>query len=465
MLRSSLTTAGILLASASAFAQTQVSQHAVQVYNGPIRDAGIYHAATGTWTRHANQANLGADVIYNNSAPSAPTAGQYYIDLALAADIQTDEGQVPSPTHPTNLMNRPGCATSYVVDGYQVGWCTDQAVGATGDLRISFYENYTPCTSVLSLTPVNSVQIRGVAGGLPGNFPGAAGAVACWFVVVDPANAPVTTAPVTTFTLQGDADGSYDGTNDYFGVSFASTLPAGTPRAGVIIAGNTNTATGYQGTRWDTVINYNLIGTGMGTQNFFYSDGATPNCYYYGTAVNMASYYVRLFSNACGPTDPGTSFCFGDGSGTACSCAGGTPNPSAVGDNVGCLNSLGTGGKLRAAGVASIGADTVVLNGSQMPNSSCLYFQGTVQQNGGLGSAFGDGLRCAGGTVIRLGTKANVAGASAYPVAGDPTISVRGLITTPGTRTYQAWYRNSAVFCVASATFNLSNGHQIVWAP
>jgi hypothetical protein len=43
-------------------------------------------------------------------------------------------------------------------------------------------------------------------------------------------------------------------------------------------------------------------------------------------------------------------------------------------------------------------------------------------------------------------------------------VSVRGLITTPGTRTYQVWYRNSAAFCTAS-TFNLTNGVEITWNP
>ncbi|MCY2959053.1 MAG: hypothetical protein NTY35_02720 [Planctomycetota bacterium] len=154
----------------------------------------------------------------------------------------------------------------------------------------------------------------------------------------------------------------------------------------------------------------------------------------------------------------GTGFCFGDGSGTACPCA----NSSPTGTGVGCLNSLGTGGKLRVYGLASLAGDTLQLAGSQMPISSALYFQGTTQQSGGLGVAFGDGLRCASGTIIRLGTKSNVSGASQYPAAGDPSVSVRGLVTSPGTREYQCWYRNAAAFCTAS-TFNLTNGVSISW--
>jgi len=150
------------------------------------------------------------------------------------------------------------------------------------------------------------------------------------------------------------------------------------------------------------------------------------------------------------------AFCFGDGSSTACPCA----NNSAVGAGAGCLNSLGSGGLLSSTGVASIAADTAVLAGSGMPNSNALFFQGSTQ----IASPFGDGLRCAGGSVVRLGTKSNVGGASQYPVAGDQSISVRGGALAGNTRYYQVWYRNAAVFCNAE-TFNLTNGYRLVWAP
>ncbi|MCY2958896.1 MAG: hypothetical protein NTY35_01930 [Planctomycetota bacterium] len=152
-------------------------------------------------------------------------------------------------------------------------------------------------------------------------------------------------------------------------------------------------------------------------------------------------------------------FCFGDGSAAACPCA----NASAPIEQAGCASSFGTGGRLMAQGTSSIAADTLVLRGASMPNSSALYFQGTSQQSGGAGVAFGDGLRCAGGVVIRLGTKSNASGASQYPMAGDPSISSRGLVTGPGSRTYQVWYRNSAAFCTSS-TFNLSNGLLVTWS-
>ncbi len=157
------------------------------------------------------------------------------------------------------------------------------------------------------------------------------------------------------------------------------------------------------------------------------------------------------------PLFTGTGYCFGDGSATACPCG----NAGTAGR--GCANSLNAAGaRLVATGAASITGDTLVLAGSGMPNSSALYFQGTSQQNGGLGAAFGDGLRCAGGSIVRLGTKVNSAGASSYPVGADPIVSVKGLVVAPGTRTYQVWYRNAAAFCTTD-TFNLSNGLSIGW--
>jgi hypothetical protein len=97
-------------------------------------------------------------------------------------------------------------------------------------------------------------------------------------------------------------------------------------------------------------------------------------------------------------------------------------------------------------------------------SGSALYFQGTAQANGGFGTAFGDGFRCSAGTVVRLGTKVNSGGNSSYPTGGDPSVHIRGGVLAPGTRYYQTWYRNAAVFCTVS-TFNLTNGFQISWLP
>jgi hypothetical protein len=111
-----------------------------------------------------------------------------------------------------------------------------------------------------------------------------------------------------------------------------------------------------------------------------------------------------------------------------------------------------------------LAADSLVLRGSGMPNSSAHCFQGTTQFNGSLGGAFGDDLHCAGGSVVRLAIQANAGGASQYPASGDAPVSVRGLVAARGSRAYQVWYRNAASLCMPSA-FNSTNGCAIVWHP
>jgi hypothetical protein len=153
----------------------------------------------------------------------------------------------------------------------------------------------------------------------------------------------------------------------------------------------------------------------------------------------------------------GTLSCFGDGSSGACSCG----NNSASADRAGCLHSFGVGGAMRARGRPALTRDSLVLEGSAMTNSSVLYFQGASFHPA---TPFGDGLKCVGGPFVRLGTKTNESGASRYPLGNDPSVSIKGMIGAPGTRYYQARYRNSARFCTPE-TFNYTNAVTIVWQP
>jgi hypothetical protein len=160
----------------------------------------------------------------------------------------------------------------------------------------------------------------------------------------------------------------------------------------------------------------------------------------------------------------GAPYCFGDGSGTACPCSP-VPVPDAEAGK-GCPNSLFPGGaRLETAGTASVTNDTLSLIGRYMPNGSCLYFQGTATVGGGLGTAFGDGLRCVGGTVRRFQVQANVDFRSRYPGVGNNPITIAGLVVAPATHMYQGWYRNgNPTFCTAD-TFNLTNALTVAWGP
>ena len=187
--------------------------------------------------------------------------------------------------------------------------------------------------------------------------------------------------------------------------------------------------------------------------------GVTVSAPWLGPNPTITNYaYVDGFQLVLTST-PSTNFCFGNSTVAPCPCG------NTGGGASGCANSLfAQGASLRGSGNASVSSDSFVLLGTQMPNAACLYFQGTAPVNGGFGLAFGDGLRCAGGSIRRLGTKTNSGWGSQYPSAGDAPISAAGLVPAAGgTRTYQAWYRNPSGPC--GSGFNLTNGVSVTWIP
>jgi hypothetical protein len=159
-----------------------------------------------------------------------------------------------------------------------------------------------------------------------------------------------------------------------------------------------------------------------------------------------------------------SSYCFGDATGAACPC-GNSGDPGH-----GCLSSFGLfgGGLLSASGTPSVIADSLCLQASSLPPTTAgLFFQGDQRVNNGLGRFFGDGLRCAGGSVIRLGARLASAGTIRLGacVVGDPSISSFEPILAGAVRYYQVWYRNAdPTFCTPSL-FNLTNGLSVAWGP
>lgn len=155
------------------------------------------------------------------------------------------------------------------------------------------------------------------------------------------------------------------------------------------------------------------------------------------------------------------AYCFGTDFSCPCS------NEGAAGYGCGATNAI-FGLRLTSYGSATVSNDSLVLQTAPLdPGVPALFFQGTARVNGGYGTNFGDGVRCAGGTTTRLGTKSS--NSSFYltyggPV-GDTPISVRGNVPATGaTRHYQVWFRNAAEWCTTS-TFNTSSGLSITWLP
>ena len=158
---------------------------------------------------------------------------------------------------------------------------------------------------------------------------------------------------------------------------------------------------------------------------------------------------------------PVSSYCAGDGVDahvtTACPCA------NVGGAGRGCAWHAGPQGALLAAS-GTTNPDTLVLTASGMPNAapSTIFLKGDVLLPGGV--VFGDGVRCIGGNLIRLGTKTNVNGSAQYPEAGNVAVSVRGAtpVGSGAIGYYQTYYRNAASYCT-SATFNVTSGVRVVW--
>ena len=80
---------------------------------------------------------------------------------------------------------------------------------------------------------------------------------------------------------------------------------------------------------------------------------------------------------------------------------------------------------------------------------------------------FGDGIKCVGGAVIRLGAELNsTSGMSSYPTGAQPKVSLKGAIPPGGgTRFYEIWYRDPLMTFCMPETFNFTNGFGVVWTP
>jgi len=158
----------------------------------------------------------------------------------------------------------------------------------------------------------------------------------------------------------------------------------------------------------------------------------------------------------CGVPGVGSTFCTGD-QGT-CPC--GNENDGSNG-SAGCANGSSAGGAtLVGSGSSSVGADDMTLSATGLaPSEPGLYFQGDNAINGGAGNPFGDGLRCAGGAVIRIQIRvADASGASETSVG----IASSGGCVAGDIKRYQLWYRDPAG-SPCGATFNLSSGCEVTW--
>jgi hypothetical protein len=163
--------------------------------------------------------------------------------------------------------------------------------------------------------------------------------------------------------------------------------------------------------------------------------------------------------------DPGTQYCCADpGSCNTCPCGNG--NDGSMGC-AGCANSAYTSGaSLSGTGEASLSGDSLALHVTRAcPSNSVMFFQGKNDLNCS-GVFLGDGLRCAGGGLVRLQVRfTDQYGDASSTVTVSQRSAMFGDVLMPGTtRYYQAWYRDVAGFPCDSGS-NSTNGYAVTWQP
>jgi hypothetical protein len=215
----------------------------------------------------------------------------------------------------------------------------------------------------------------------------------------------------------------------------------------------------WNGTIW-SALGGGLDGGAGAMQPFDDGTDADADLYVGGeftSADGMPSAHIAEW-HGCGTI----AFCFGDGSASACPCA----NNGSTGH--GCDNSSATGGALLTAS-GTVVPDTLTLTQSgELPSSLSIFLQGDASI---APAFFGDGLRCAGGTLKRLYVKNASSGTVIAPSPGDLSVSAQsaalGAPITPGsTRYYQVYYRDpNLAFCPPPAgnSFNVGNGMRVKW--
>lgn len=446
LLRFTLSAAGAMVLAGSAFAQNATQ---AQPITSAVKDAGTYHLATGTWTRGVGATALaGPEVIYDNTC----TTG-FYIGLPQGEE-SLDSGRVPSTSSPNNPVSLTGLYDSYVVNGFQIGYCTFEPL--TTDLGYSFFDCYAACDNGGAGYPTPTVAFN--ITGLPGGT--ATGGQGCWLVTLDLMN--------TTFTfgLGGDCNGTYDNvaSTDSFGWSWTQTIPTTGLDAGPLLTGDPlgliNASCG--GVGGGTTFPGATAGPGSGIGNLDQFEsltlGGTGGCFFFGgySAANPYSgFYLQLSGDAGGPTNnTGVAYCFGDGSGALCPCV----NNGGTGE--GCANSAGNGATLAGSGNASFSNDTLTLTVAGVNgNKPGLLLRGNNQ----VAVPAGDGILCTAGGSQRSQVQVTVNGGTVYTTFNGGTL---GSVANVGAPTnYQYWYRDPNPLGPCGTAFNFTNGWTVTYQP
>lgn len=480
MLRSSLYTAGALLACTSAFAQT-VNERDLSRRMLPIT-APIHHLEgrldlrTGQFQR--TPVTIGDDAkqeVYDNTCAVGFYFGLYATGQNPGGTNPEEIGDyagIPSTAFTADAFCTVGCADSYDITAFELGWCVVSTPVGGGVMTLKFWDvpqqscqtGTAPGNNPIGGTrpPSSTTVLSATITGLP--RAATAGVVSCYTLTL--------TLTTPGFNLAGGASlapGSVAGDK----WAWAMGMPSTTGADGPILAGNLSIATPCtpcEGTLWEAAGQTTNAGTGAGQDNhvFFEEYGGTNpvsgDCYFFGGAGSViAGTHLELFADKpCITGVPTTSFCdLADGSSASCPCA----NPGNPGN--GCDSPIpimqggGTTGGIHLAVIAQESSPTnsATVTGTGYPPASTPG--AVVIRAAALDSAtpvvFGDGLRCIGTPLTRLAGAIATAGTSTHIVG-------HGAMAGTGTFFYQLWYRSQpASYCDPVADYNLSQGQTLTW--
>jgi hypothetical protein len=300
MLRSSL-----IAASAVALCATSSAQQAIQAQKviSPVRDAGIYHVATGTWTRTGSTANIGTDIIYSSTAPSG------YFGVGWEANVGVDEGIAPG----TGIG---GGSDSYLVDGFNFSYCS---LADTLSWSWQLLPSFVPC-DLYGDDAANCQEAcpAVLVTGLPT-------AGACWIVTVDLAG---TGAEFCLAADGGSCAPGYQGGGlglDHFGIAHIWATGNGATTGPILDGYDPAWAPAGEGTCYNTGATCAFGNTALGAQDLFtIDDGAiAPGCYFFGGYNNTngcggpsqgppAQFSMQLFTDctaSCEKSTCGVEYC------------------------------------------------------------------------------------------------------------------------------------------------------------
>lgn len=271
MLRSSLITASAVVLCCTATAQQQIQ---AKKMISPVKDAGIYHMATGTWTRTAGStANLGPDIIYRADAPSG------YFGVGWEGSIGVDEGVLPGPTN--SIVAGP--QTSYDINCFIFNYCS-QSAGLV-DWSFGLYSSYVPCDD--PDMPANCIapSWTAIAPNLPsGGF--------CWTALFN-----LTGIEATLQADGGPCAPGYQGHAtglDHFGWAAKWFTTDGAFAGPILDGGDPTWVPEGEGTCYSPAFTNpcaGLFATGLGAQDLFGIGNPLNGCFWFGGYNN---------TNGCG---------------------------------------------------------------------------------------------------------------------------------------------------------------------